>query len=88
MATLWKSALSRSVCDRVLPSSHRGERACGALEMGAALASGALVYVVSPDSWSISHHPECRVFDSIESAVASIIALTAGKKLSGGQNVT
>src|SRR5262245_58047803 len=46
------------------------ERQCGSLiEMGAALASGAQVYIVSPHWWSISHHPDCRVFPDLEHAV-------------------
>jgi hypothetical protein len=67
--------------DILLFINNRDERACGGLiELGAALAGGAQVFVVSPDWWSVSHHPRCRVFDSLEAAIAAIVAMQAGER--------
>jgi len=53
--------------------SNAAETACGALlEAGAALAAGKQVYVVSPDEWTFAHHPNCRVFASLEEAANAI----------------
>lgn len=68
-------------CDVLLFVSNQDEQACGALiELGAALANGALVYIVSPHWCSVSHHPRCRTFKTIEGAIDSIVALMAGEK--------
>jgi len=67
--------------DVLLFINNRDERACGGLiELGAALAGGAQVFVVSPDWWSVSHHPRCRVFESLEAAIAAIVAMQAGER--------
>jgi hypothetical protein len=36
------------------------------------------VWIVSDYEWSVSHHPRCRVFKSIEECVAAIMAQCAG----------
>jgi hypothetical protein len=46
----------------------------------AALQAGRRVFVVSDYKWSIAHHPLCRVFRSIEEAVAAICAMQAGER--------
>lgn len=56
------------------------ERQCGALiEIGAALAAGKQVFVVSEYEWTVAHHPKCRVFESLETAIAALVAMQAGK---------
>jgi hypothetical protein len=68
--------------DVLLFVNFEGERACGALiELGAALAAGRQVFVVTgADWWSISHNPRCRVFESIEKAIEAIMAMAAGEQ--------
>jgi hypothetical protein len=43
------------------------------------LAAGKRVFVVSPDWWSFSHHPNCRVFKSLEGAITAICAMRDGE---------
>jgi len=51
--------------------SLKGETACSALiELGIALAEGKQIWIVSPDWWSVSHHPQCLVLPSLEAAAA------------------
>jgi hypothetical protein len=38
------------------------------------------VFIVSDYKWSIAHHPRCRVFKSIEQAVAAICAIQARER--------
>src|SRR5947207_7375510 len=62
-----------AAADVLLFYAGEGETACGALvELGAALASGAHVYVVSPYAWSVPHHPRCRTFATLADAVEAI----------------
>jgi hypothetical protein len=57
------------------------ERQMGALiEVGAALGAGKQVFLVSPHNWSFQHHPRVRRFDTLEAAVAAIMAGAAGEK--------
>jgi hypothetical protein len=52
-----------------------GETACGQLiEAGASLAAGKRVFVVSDYQWTFANHPRCRVFSSLEDAIAAICA--------------
>ena len=56
------------------PLPNEGERACGGLiELGAAIAGGAQCFIVSPDWWSVAHHPRCRTFLSLEAAITAIV---------------
>jgi hypothetical protein len=59
---------------------NEGETACGALiEAGAALAAGRQVFVVSPYEWTFANHPRCRVFLSLDAAIAAIMAMQQGE---------
>jgi hypothetical protein len=51
-----------------------GETQCGSLvEVGAALAAGkAHVYIVSDYWFSVGHHSRCRIFKTLEAAIAAI----------------
>jgi hypothetical protein len=52
-----------------------GENQCGAIaELGASLAAGRQVYIVSQNFWSIEHHPRCRKFRDLEAAITAIMA--------------
>ena len=67
--------------DVTLFVNNEGETACGALiEVGAALAAGRQVFIVSNHWWSVSHHPRCRVFPSVEAAIAALIAMQEGER--------
>ena len=56
------------------------EQACGALiEAGAASAAGRQVFVVSPDAWTFSHHPNCRNVSTLADAIVAIVAMQAGE---------
>jgi len=56
-------------------------QSCGALiEMGAALAAGRQVFIVSPYEWSVANHPRCRTFRTLHDAVHAIMAMTAGER--------
>jgi hypothetical protein len=58
-----------------------GENQCGAIaELGAALAAGKQVFLVSENWWSIEHHPRCRKFRRLEDAVAALMAMQAGSR--------
>jgi hypothetical protein len=79
----WQRCLAKCTeADVVLFYAPEGATQCGSLiEIGAALAAGrATVFVVSDCTWSIANHPRCRVFSSIEEAVAAIAAMAAGEK--------
>jgi hypothetical protein len=52
----------------------------GATQCGSALASGREVWLVSSYWWSVSHHPRCRVFPSIEACVAAVVARMKGER--------
>lgn len=70
-----------SAADVVLVYARSDERQMGALvEMGAGLAAGKMVYLVSDHEWSVRHHPRVRCFTSLEQAIAALIAGDAGEK--------
>lgn len=77
----WQRCLDESsAASIVLFLALEDERQCGALiEIGAALASGRQVYLVSPYPWSIQHHERVRIFPDLESAIGSIMATVAGE---------
>jgi hypothetical protein len=79
----WETCVSEaSGCDIVLLYAAEGETQCGSLiEIGAALASGKRVYIVSPYTWTVAHHPRCRMFPSLPAAVEAIVAMQAGERL-------
>jgi len=58
-------------------------QACGALiEVGAALAAGRQVFVVSPDM-TFSYHPNCRNFSTLAVAIVAIVATQASEAARG-----
>jgi hypothetical protein len=50
------------------------------IEVGVALASGREVWIMSDYEWSVSHHPRCRVFKSLEACVAAVVARVKGER--------
>jgi hypothetical protein len=79
----WQQCIEgASSADVRLFLSMDGERACGQLiELGAALASGKQCFIVSPTYWwSVQHHPLCRVFTSLQDAVAALVAMQHGER--------
>jgi hypothetical protein len=71
-----------SIGTSALPKRQKrtGETACGALiEAGAALAAGRQVFVVSSYEWTFANHPRCRVFVSLDAAIAAIVAMQQGE---------
>ena len=57
------------------------ELACGALiEAGAESAAGRQVFVVSPNAWTFSHHPNRRNFSTLADAIAAIVAMQTGAR--------
>ncbi len=78
----WEMCVKQaSAADIVLLYAREDERQMGALlEAGAALGAGKTVYLVAPWSgWSFQHHPRVRCFDTLEAAVAAIIARATGE---------
>jgi hypothetical protein len=70
-------------CDALLFVNGEDGQACGALiELGAALAAGRQVFVVSPDM-TFSYHPNCRNFSALADAIAAIVAMQAGEAARG-----
>jgi len=68
-------------CDILLFVNGEAEQACGALvELGAALAAGKRVFLVSPHWWSFQHHPRVRCFETLADAVSALAAI-AGERL-------
>jgi hypothetical protein len=58
--------------DVVLMFAREDENQNGALiEVGAALASGKRVFLVTPHDWSWRHHPQVRRFDTLAGAIAA-----------------
>jgi hypothetical protein len=78
----WQRCLEESSsADITIFYAPLGPTQCGSLiEIGSALASGREVWIVSDYEWSISPHPRCRVFKSIEACVATIMARQAGEE--------
>jgi hypothetical protein len=79
----WSACIQESSsADVVLFYAAEGEQQCGSLvELGAALASGKRVFVVSCYGWSVAHHPRCRIFPSLAAAVEAIMAGDQGERL-------
>jgi hypothetical protein len=46
----------------------------------AALAAGRQVFVISPYEWTFGNHPRCRVFSSLDAAIAAIMAMQQGER--------
>jgi hypothetical protein len=69
----------------VLLLVHRkNEQPCGALiEASAVLAAGRRAFVVSPDAWTFSRHPNCRKCSALVDAVVAIVAMQAGESGKG-----
>jgi hypothetical protein len=82
----WARCVSEaSEADVVLVYAAADERQNGALvEMGAALASGAQVYLVTDNDWSTKHHPAVRCFKTLADAVQAIVAATKGEAMRAG----
>jgi hypothetical protein len=78
----WQKCLEQAAAaDVTIFYAPEGPTQCGSLiEIGAALASGREVWLVSDYWWSISHYPKCRVFKSIEAAVAAAAARLKGER--------
>jgi hypothetical protein len=76
----WEKCIKEaSSADVLLFVALEGETQCGAIaELGAALAAGKQVYLVSPYEWSIAHHPNVRRFATLEEAITAISAMQAG----------
>jgi hypothetical protein len=71
-----------SEADVVLVYARSDERQNGSLvEMGAGLAGGAMIYLVTDNDWSTKHHPRVRSFNTLAEAVSAIVAADAGAKL-------
>ena len=57
------------------------ERQMGALvELGAGLASGAQVFLVTDHQWSVAHHPRVRSFPNLAAAISAIVAMQNGER--------
>ena len=50
------------------------EQVCGALSE---------VFVVSPDAWTFSHHPNCRNCLTLADAIVAVVAMQAGEATGG-----
>jgi hypothetical protein len=60
----------------LLFANRENEQACGALiEAGAASVAGRRVFVVSPDAWTFSHHPNCRNCSTLTDAIVAIVPM-------------
>jgi hypothetical protein len=78
----WDRCIAEAAAaDIVLVYARADERQMGALcELGAGLAAGAWIYLVSDSAWSIGHHPRVRIFPTLEAAVAAIVAADSGER--------
>jgi hypothetical protein len=78
----WETCLEQSAAaDITIFFAPEGATQCGSLiEIGSALQAGKQVWIVSDYEWSISHHPRCRVFRSIEACVAAVVARMKGER--------
>jgi hypothetical protein len=81
-ASHWQRCVQEaSAADVVLVYARSDERQNGALiEMGAGLAAGAQVFLVSDSPWSVANHPRVRTFPSLADAVAAICAAADGER--------
>jgi hypothetical protein len=74
-----KNIADAAAADILLFLDLEGENQCGGLiELGAALAAGKQVFIVSKNFWSVEHHRRVRKFDDLESAIRAIKAKQAG----------
>ena len=82
----WQKCVEEAAAaDVVLMYAGTDENQNGALvEVGAALAAGRRVFLISPHDWSWAHHPNVRRFDTLAAAVAAIKELTP--RAGGTQN--
>jgi hypothetical protein len=78
----WKGCIVEATeADVILVFAQVDERQNGALiELGAGLASGAMVYLFSDSAWSVSHHPRVRNFRTLADAITAIVAADAGER--------
>jgi hypothetical protein len=78
----WRNCIAEaSEADVCLFYAEAGSTQCGALlEVGASLAAGRQVFVVSDYKWTAAEHPRCRTFASLEAAVSSLIAMAKGER--------
>jgi hypothetical protein len=73
-----------AAADIVLMFAREDENQNGALiEVGAALAAGKRVFLVSPHDWSWAHHPHVRRFETLATAIAAIKELNAPAAAAG-----
>jgi hypothetical protein len=77
----WQKCIQQaSSCDVFLLHAMEDEVQRGALvELGAALATGRKVFIVSPYDWSWNNHPNVAVFKTLSDAVGAL-AGKVGKK--------
>jgi hypothetical protein len=70
----WQKCITEATAaDVVLMFAQADENQNGALlEVGAALAAGKRVYLVSPHDWSWAHHSNVRRFDTLAEAIEAI----------------
>ena len=73
-ASHWKSCIDQAAsCDVLLLFCLDGEVQKGALiELGAALAAGRRVFMVTPYDWSWCHHPQVQCFDTLAQAIEAL----------------
>ena len=71
----------RILTDVLLFVDLDGETQCGSLiEMGAALARGQTVFLVSDQWCSIQNHPQVRKYRKLEDAIDAIVSMWAGMR--------
>jgi hypothetical protein len=73
-ASHWKSCIDQAATLRCSSAARHGRRKGALIELGAALAAGRKVFVVSPFPWTWNHHPNVTVFNSLAEAIAAIRA--------------
>jgi len=78
----WATCIAEaSTANVVLVCAACDERQMGALvELGAGLASGAQVFLVTDHQWSVAHHPRVRSFPNLAAAISAIVAMQNGER--------
>jgi hypothetical protein len=78
----WQMCLEQAAdADVVIFYAPEGATQCGSLiEIGSALQAGREVWIVSDYQWSIANHPRCRVYPSLEAAIAAVMARQSGER--------
>ena len=73
-ATHWANCINQAAaCDILLLHAMDGEVQKGALiELGAALAAGRRVFVVTPYDWNWCHHSQVQRFDTLAQAIEAL----------------